>query len=134
MVQQRLFGKKKEVEHRPDPATIEAVRRSRMLEERYHTLERRVQLIEENQIAHNRKFSSEIREINDELSGLRKSVSDINEKIGMIVAEMQNFARKENVQVIKKYLDYWDPLSFVTQKQAEKIVGEMLEERKRAKT
>lgn len=129
MPSQGLFGKKAEPAPQPDTEVIETIRRSRMLEERYHTLERRTQIIEENQLDHNRKLSSEIRAINDDIADIKKSIAEVNDKIQLLVTEMQGFAVKDEVQVIKKYLDYWEPLNFVTQKQVEKIAKEVFEEK-----
>jgi len=35
---------------------------------------------------------------------------------------MQNFARKENVKVIEKYIGFWNPLNFVTQRDLERAI------------
>ena len=40
---------------------------------------------------------------------------------------MQGMAKKDDVQVMKKYLELWEPIHFVTQEQVEKIVQDMLE-------
>lgn len=132
MAQQGLFGKK-QVQEQPDDRFLEVTRRTRTLEERYSTLERRAQLMEENIIESNRKLSSDMRAINADIAEVKKSVADINEKLQLFAAELQNFSRKEDVDVVKKYLQYWDPLSFVTQKQVEKIVGDAISEKKKEK-
>ena len=129
MPQQGLFRKKHVPEPEPNDNIIEITRRSRMLEERYSNLERRSQIMEENMIEHNRKLSSEIRLINDDVAELKKVISDLNEKMHYLTTELQDFARKEDVLTIKKYLDYWDPLKFVTQNQVEKIVKELFDEK-----
>ncbi len=130
MPQQGLFGRKAPAEQQDD-RFLEALRRSRMLEERYSTLERRAQLIEENLMESNKKFSAEIRLINDDIAEVKKSAADINEKIQLLAAELQNFARKEDVDVIRKYLQYWEPLNFVTQKQVENLIKDILEEKEK---
>ncbi len=109
---------------------FELARRSRTLEERYSGLERRSQVLEENVLEHNRKLSSEIRLINDDIRELKKNVSELTEKMHYLAAELQEFARRDEVQVIKKYLDYWEPMRFVTQERVEKIVNEIMEEKK----
>lgn len=130
MPQQGLFRKRGEPEPQPDSRLFELARRSRTLEERYSSLERRNQVMEENVLEHNRKLSSEIRLINDDIRELKKGVSELAEKMHYLAAELQEFARKEEVQVIKKYLDYWEPMRFVTHDQVEKIVNEIIDEKK----
>ncbi len=130
MPQQGLFRKRGEPEPQPDSGILELTRRSRTLEERYSTLERRSQMLEENVLEHNRKLSSEIRLINEDISELKKSFSELAEKMHYITAELQEFARREEVQVIKKYLDYWEPMRFVTQEQVERIIADVLDGKK----
>ncbi|MBS3133380.1 hypothetical protein J4470_04655 [Candidatus Woesearchaeota archaeon] len=129
MPQQGLFRRKAAPEPEPDRNILEITRRSRILEERYSNLERRSQVVEENMLEHHKKISSEIRLLNDDVADVKKAISDLNEKIQYLVAELQEFARKDDVQVMKKYIDYWEPLNFVTQKQVEKTVREIIDEK-----
>lgn len=130
MPQQGLFRKRGEPEPQPDSRLFELARRSRTLEERYSSLERRNQVMEENVLEHNRKLSSEIRLMNDDIRELKKGVSELTEKMHYLAAELQDFARRDEVQVIKKYLDYWEPMRFVTHDQVEKIINEIIDEKK----
>lgn len=127
MAQQGLFRKRAVSEQKPDDELLEMTRRSRVLEGRYANLERRAQVVEENMIEHNRKLLSGIRALNKELVDARKEIAELREKMEYIAVELQDFARKEEVQVMKKYLDYWDPMNFVTIKQVEKIVNEIID-------
>ena len=130
MAQKGLFKKKPVINQGPSPEILEAVRRSRVIEERTHAIERRVNLIEKSQIERWREFSGEIRSLNQDISDLKKSIFTLNEKIQLIVSEMQHFSTKEDLQVIKKYLDYWEPLKFITQSQAERLFRDLMEEKK----
>ena len=127
MAQQGLFRKRAVAEQQPDNEILEMIRRSRVLEGRYANLERRAQVVEENMIEHNRKLLSGVRTLNQELVDARKAIADLAEKVEYITTELQDFARKEEIQVMKKYLDYWDPMNFVTMKQVEKIVNEIID-------
>ena len=128
MPQQGLFRKKTVPEPEPDRNILEMTSRSRLLEQRYSSLERRAQVTEENMLEHHRKLSSEIKLLNGDLADVKKGIADLNEKIQYLAAELKNFARTDEVQVIKKYLDYWDPIKFVTQTQVEKLVKELVNE------
>ena len=50
-------------------------------------------------------------------------------KINLLIKEITLSAKKEDVAVIKKYIEFWQPLNFVTPTQVEKIVREILEEK-----
>ena len=129
MAQQGLFRKREGPLARNEDEFLEAARRTRTLDARYSNLERRSQIVEENMIEHHRKISSELKMLNEDLSDMKKQMAEMNERMGLMIAEMRELARKEDVLVLKKYIDYWDPLKFVTQKQVEKVVEEILREK-----
>lgn len=106
----------------------EIERRLRSLEEKYSNLERRSQVTEENMLSGNRKVKAEIKMGSEELSDLKAQVADVNEKIRAVVRELQGFARAEDVDVIRKYLNLIEPLGFVTQNEVDKIVKQAVEE------
>ncbi len=106
----------------------EVERRLRSLEEKYSNLERRSQVTEENMLSGNRKVKTEIKMTSEELSDLKAQVADVNEKIKAVVRELQGFARTEDVDVIRKYLNLIEPLGFVTQSEVDRIVKQAVEE------
>lgn len=97
-------------------------RRLRMLEERHNLMQKREQLIEENMIASNRKLGVEIKTINSEITDIRSEIVQIKEKIELIIQELRQSARKEEIKIIEHYLEMWDPTNFTSQKDVENIV------------
>ncbi|MBI2142975.1 hypothetical protein HYU20_01385 [Candidatus Woesearchaeota archaeon] len=106
----------------------EIERRLRSLEEKYSNLERRSQVTEENMLSSNRKMKAEIKLGSEEISELKAQLAEVNEKIKALVREFQGFARAEDVDVIRKYLNLIEPLGFVTQNEVERIVRQKVEE------
>jgi hypothetical protein len=127
--QNGLFGKRQAPEPQIDEQSLENMRRMRTLEERYTTLERRSQITEENMIAHHRKISSDIKVLSQELRDVRKLVMEFSERFDSLLHELQGFARTEDVEVLKKYISYWEPVNFVTRNEAERIISEILQEK-----
>jgi hypothetical protein len=127
--QNGLFGKRQAPEPQIDEQSLENMRRMRTLEERYTTLERRSQITEENMIAHHRKISSDIKELNQDLRDVRKLVMDFSERFDSLLKELQGFARTEDVEVLKKYISYWEPVNFVTRNEVERIISDILQEK-----
>ena len=103
-------------------------RRLRALEERYSTIERRSQVTEENMLSSDRKIRAEIKVINGEIPEIRGQIADLTEKTKALIRELQGFARIEDVDVIKKYLNLIEPLGFVTQNEVERIARQAVEE------
>ena len=47
----------------------------------------------------------------------------------MIIKELRLTARKSDIDVMKRYIELWNPVKFVTADYAEKIAREVAEER-----
>jgi len=103
--------------------------RIRILEGKYTVTRERMLLINQNMIDHYKILTTEIRSINEELREIKESLELIKETTRNMVKEMSFFARKEQMKVLEKYINMWNPLNFVTEEQ----VLEMLE-KKRVKT
>ena len=118
----------------PEPATplqtvlTEVSRRLKILEERHENSRKRIGFIEQNIQESHKKLAEEIKASKWEIQEINKSVKDIEKKIFLLVKEVKLSASKEDVEILKKYLHFWEPVTFVTRTQVEKIVKEMLEE------
>ena len=106
----------------------EAARRLRTLEARYSNLERRLQVTEQNMLANNRKLNLELKTANAEIQDLKTTLAELKERVVMLIGELRKTAQQTDVDVMKKYLSYWEPLRFVTEQQVERIVRQILDE------
>lgn len=106
----------------------EVERRLRALEEKYSNLERRSQVTEENMLSSDRKIKAEIKLLTSEVSDVKANAAEAMEKLKAIVRELDGFARVEDVDVIRKYLNLLEPLGFVTQNEAERMVKQAVED------
>lgn len=116
----------------PMPApdyTEEIMRRLRTMEERHSSMDRKISVVEQNMLSTDRRISSELKNLNSELLDMKTSVEDIKDKIMMMADEVKQSAKVEDVQIIRKYTDYLDPLKFISQEEMEKIVREMVEDK-----
>ena len=109
-------------------AVAEAERRLRTIEERFSNLERRSQVTEENMLSSDRKIKSEIKLTSSDVSDIKAQIAELTEKIKAVIRELQDFAKIEDVEVIKKYLNLIEPLGFVTQNEVDRIVRQAVEE------
>ncbi len=96
----------------------------RVLEERTSILQKKTELIENNLLKNAKELRSEIKVMQSEITELSRGIADIKEKLKQLINELGNYAKKGDVDVLKKYLDYWEPLNFVTRKEAESLIRE----------
>jgi hypothetical protein len=102
---------------------ISAEERVRILESRYSLIRDRIFLINQNMIQEYKKLNKEMKLIDSEIRSVKQDLNEIKGIIRNVVNEMQNFARKENVKVIEKYINFWNPLNFVTEKEVIEIMN-----------
>lgn len=100
--------------------------RIRVIEERLYNLRRKTQLTDQNMLNSSKKFSKELKDMNNEIKDLRMDMEDLRSVIHQIISEMKKFANKDELNVLKKYIDFWEPLKYTTPEDVERIVDEKL--------
>ena len=108
-------------------------RRLRLLEESSANLRRFFQVTEENTITRNKHYSAEIKTINSDISEIRKELQEIRDKLLLVMKELQSVARKDEVKVLEKYINLWNPVKFVSQNEIESIINEVIDKREEEK-
>ncbi|MBW2995760.1 hypothetical protein KY332_00505 [Candidatus Woesearchaeota archaeon] len=130
-----LFGgKKKEEAAGVDVSGMimqvnELARRLRILESRFTDLNRKEQVTEKNMLTERKRFTSELKTMDSDILDLKKEINEIRTKMDMVVGELRNLAAKEDIEAIKKYVELWEPVNFVTRAEVEKIVKEAIQEK-----
>ncbi len=100
--------------------------RLRISEERYTELRKKLLLIERNMLIHHKKLLAETKTLNNETAELRHGIHQVEDRILTIIKELKLTARKEDIDVMSKYIEIWDPTRFVTRESVEKIVQDIL--------
>jgi hypothetical protein len=65
--------------------------------------------------------------MNDELLELRREQQEMLQKMDLIIKELKQTAGMEQVMVLKKYIDLWNPLNFVTRRDLERAIDARLQ-------
>ncbi len=124
-----FFGKQAAAQEAPypqvDSSSLE--RRIRTLEEALANLRKIVQVTEENILVKNRHISTEFKTLVSDINDLRREMQDMKDKLLLMLKEMQSMARQEDVKVIERYVNMWNPVRFVTQGEVEDLVKELVE-------
>ena len=108
-------------------------RRLRLIEEGFTNLRRFLQVTEDNIIARNKHYSAELKTINSDITEIRKEIQELRDKLLLVIKELQIVARKDEVKVLEKYINLWNPIKFVTQNEIEGIINDVLDKREREK-
>ena len=93
------------------------------LESKVNNLFREVELLKNDFMRKNSELTKEIKIFNEDLLELKREQAKSNEKTDLIIKELKKTAGLEELTVIKKYLDFWNPMNFVTQKDLDRALN-----------
>lgn len=125
---QGMFDKKKQG---PDPLVAELREELkklfssiRTLEDKIFNLDKKASVLEENLLLIKEKLNTETKILHTNVIENEKDVLLLKKSIMDIVGDMKNFARVEEVSTLRKYLEMWQPLNFVTRNELNEIFDE----------
>lgn len=134
MAQLQASGSKQGIFHKSGPPDLSSVsedmsnltRRLRILEEGFTNMRRALQVTEENMLAKNKIFSTEIRALTSDINEVKNEINEVREKIVEVVRELEETAKREEVKILEKYINFWNPINFVTHNEVESIIRGIL--------
>ena len=109
---------------------MELSRKSRISEERVLSLRKKLQMIEHNMLANQKRLLAEIKYINEEVMEIKRSMEDFKGKMLTFARELQESAKREDLAVLEKYINLWDPMNFISRREVDRIIDEKLAARK----
>ena len=101
-------------------------RRIKVIEERNTNMRSKFQLLEQNVVQKHKMFYTEIKTLSSEIIEVKKELNEIKDKMLLLLKEMDNLAKKDSVEILKKYIDFWNPVNFVTKNDVEDIVKDVV--------
>lgn len=96
--------------------------RIRVLENKYSLFGERLLIVNQNMIEEYKKLMRNIKNAEDELKEIKKDLFNVKEIVSGLTKEMTFFARKDSLQVLEKYINLWNPMNFVTEKDIINII------------
>ena len=108
--------------------TNELHNRVRLLEGRYNATRDRMFLINDTLITHFKNIREELDSLDEEIKDVKGNIEALKQTSANLLKELDLFARKENVKVLEKYINMWNPLNFVTEQEVIELI-----EKKRTK-
>jgi hypothetical protein len=125
-----LFGRPKQPVQspvRPQSQNANSLNtRMRVLEERLFNLQKKFHVRDENMLDTNKTVGSDLKTLNRELGELKTQVSDLKEQVRIVADELSSKANESEFLVLKKYLELWRPLNFVTAADVQRLVEKSL--------
>ncbi len=101
--------------------------RLRTLESRHNDLRNRVNFVETNSNESKKSINEDIKEVKNEIRKIENLLEELQHAVEVLRNEVTLRANKEDVDVIRKYFEYINPVKFATHEQVAQIVEEALE-------
>src|SRR3989338_4138984 len=92
------------------------------LEGKVNNLNREINVLKNDLSRKNSQLKQEMKTFSEDALELKREQTQALQKIDLIIGELKRTAGVEEVATIKKYIDLWNPLNFVTQRDLERIV------------
>lgn len=92
------------------------------VESKLNTLVREVDVLKNDHIRKHSDLKRELKLANEEMLELKRMQDQAQQKMDLVIKELKQTAGIEEVAVLKKYVEYWNPLNLVTQKDLERAV------------
>ena len=116
-----------------DPALIKTneklsdISRSlRMLEERYDTLRKKNQMSDQNLIDDTSKIFTKIKIVFEDINSIKLDMEEMKQKLDTFGIEIKEMANSHDLKILQKYVDMWEPMKFLTEKEALRIIRDEL--------
>ena len=99
------------------------------LESKINNLLREVDVLKTDFIKRNNNLKKDLKVIGDEILELRHTQEKAQQKVDLVIKELKQTAGIEEVLTLRKYVEFWNPINFVTQRDLQREVETQLSTR-----
>jgi histidyl-tRNA synthetase len=92
------------------------------LEGKVNNLLREVDVLKNDLMKKNVDLKKEVKNLTLDIMEIKHFQDKQNQKMDLIIKELKKTAGIEEVMTMKKYLEYWNPINFVTQKDLDRVL------------
>ena len=109
----------------------ELIQRTATVEERFKQLENKLQHLTQNMLTQHRMLRKLITDLDKDMAKVVHSIDATQSRVLTLHNEVLLRATKEELEVLRKYVDMWNPFQFVTSDQVEDIVLDVIRSAKK---
>lgn len=98
----------------------------RDLEERHNLLKEKVLLFGQSFLKDGERVNKDLALIKSDIRDLKIDLDRTKEGIQHIISETADFARKEELAIVEKYMRVWEPLKFVKEEDVQRMIDDKI--------
>ncbi|HLC22778.1 MAG TPA: hypothetical protein VJJ79_03325 [Candidatus Nanoarchaeia archaeon] len=106
----------------------ELANRLRILESKQSLLSEKLLVMNQNMVEEYKRVSKDLKAFNVQMKDLEKDLANVKNIVKHLTEETGQFARQSDVKALEKYINIWDPLQFVTEKEVQKLISAALKQ------
>ena len=112
----------------------DVIGRIRDIESKVVILRDRIFVTDKNMIEEYRSINLQLKNINNEIKGIKADLTKVKQTIKHMITEVEAFARKDDLKVLERYINLWNPLHFMTEKEVKQLIEKSLKNKGNAPT
>lgn len=99
-------------------------------EERQSMITEKLSLISQTLLKNSERMAKEMQIISDDITELKNEMDKLKENVQILVEQSGEFARKQELQVVEKYMKIWEPMKFATIEDVRKMINDAVKNKK----
>ena len=103
----------------------------RNLESKNNLLGENLLTVNQNTIEEYKRINKELEIINNEIKSLREDLFNLKQTLRGFLNEVDFFAKKNDIKVLEKYINLWNPIEFVRDQDIDKLIEEKIKKIKK---
>ena len=103
------------------------------IEEKLNLLKERLLLVNRTFLKERERFDSEIFALKESVRLVKDDLEKIREGLEHIIKESAGFARREELNLLQRYMRLWEPLKFVKEEEVKSMIDETLKKGREVK-
>ncbi len=107
-------------------AILTVTQRQKDLESKIDLLGEKIELLDHNSIANIKKINSDIKSLRTDMRDLTQDLGDLKSFNAKVKKQISLMTTKDEVKKLEKYIDLWNPMTFVTRDELKKSKEETL--------
>lgn len=107
---------------------VDVSSRLKLIEQRVDNLRSHLELTDNSLVEKHKSVISEMRDIEDSTRSLRADIDMLKDLTERLAKRMEALASREEVKVLQRYVEMWQPLQFVTRAEVKTLVQNALKE------
>jgi hypothetical protein len=100
------------------------------LEGKVNNLLRETDLLKNDLIRKNNLMKKDMKILTNDVLDMKHNQEKTLQKMDLIIKELKKTAGIEEVMTLRKYVDFWNPINFVTQRDLDRAIETKLNEKK----